>query len=177
MTDHNTAARDSRPPRRQGGLGVFGPIDRRIGGAHALARRSRPLRGLAVLGLRGGASSMSRAALFVAVALALAGCGVLLEMLEESPEEAARRAEAARQAALPIAQASCGELGRRASELESAIDYELARQAQHEQLRELSRAVNPRLPSAPMVPPPRSMAGEYATIGAVTAEMARRCPT
>lgn len=62
----------------------------------------------------------------VAAAALLFGCGIL----EETPEQAAWRAEAERQAVLPIAQASCGELGRRVSALESAIDHELQRQAE-----------------------------------------------
>ena len=118
-----------------------------------------------------------RAFVILAVVSMVTGCGFLEEMLEESPEEAARRAEAERQAALPVAQASCSELGRRTSEIEGEIDYELRRQAEHEQRAEAVRAVNPRLPTLPMSPPPRSMAGEYATLGAIAAEMARRCPT
>ena len=47
--------------------------------------------------------------LSVACALQIASCG----MFEETPEEAARRIEAERQAALPLAEASCEELQRR----------------------------------------------------------------
>ena len=104
--------------------------------------------------------------LIVAAAALAFGCGIL----EEKPEQAAWRAERARQATLPIAQASCGELGRRGRALERAIDREVRRQADHEEYN------LPGVLRMPLSPPPRSMASEYATLGAIVAEMARRCP-
>ena len=47
----------------------------------------------------------------------IVGCGIL----EETPEEAARRAEAQRQAALPLAEASCEELQRRGNRASANI--------------------------------------------------------
>lgn len=55
--------------------------------------------------------------LCVLVAALIAGCG----MLEETPEQAARRVEAQRQAALPLAEASCDELQRRGNRASANI--------------------------------------------------------
>ena len=110
---------------------------------------------------------------FVA-AFTLCGCA---GMFEESPEEAARRAEAQRQAGLPVALASCAELDRRADEAQAAIDAELRAQAEAEQREEMLRGITPR--SAPLPPgvvrAPRSMAREHAEVAVLTAEIARRC--
>ena len=107
-------------------------------------------------------------------ALALSGCA---GMFEESPEEAARRAEAQRRAGLPVALASCAELDRRAEDAQAAIDGELRAQAEAERREEMLRGLTPRgVPSPPsVVRAPRSMAREYAEVAVLTAEMARRC--
>lgn len=111
-------------------------------------------------------------------ALMVAGCSWLEPTPEERAAIAAARAEGARQAALPVAQASCSELQRRSAEAEDAIDDELRRQAEIRAREEAFRAVvNPRIPPPPPSPQeaPRSMATEYAIIAAVSAEQARRC--
>ena len=105
-------------------------------------------------------------------------CGVLppdegaaAHRVQTEREEASQR-----QTTLPVARPSCGELRRRVSALVTEIDRELQRQAEHEQLSAVARAINPSVPSMPMFPPPRSMAGEYAALAAVTAELVRQCP-
>ena len=55
--------------------------------------------------------------LIVASALLMGGYG----MFEETPEEAARRIEAERQAALPLAEASCEVLQRRGNEARESL--------------------------------------------------------
>ena len=55
--------------------------------------------------------------LSVAYSLLIVGCG----MFEETPEEAARRIEAERQAALPLAEASCEELQRRGNRASASL--------------------------------------------------------
>ena len=59
----------------------------------------------------------SAVAVLVAVVTMFAGCAVF----EETPEEAARRAERARQAALPLTEAPCAELQRRGNRASANI--------------------------------------------------------
>lgn len=59
---------------------------------------------------------MIRATMVIVAALA-SGCG----LFEETPEQAARRAYLARQATLPLAEASCEELQRRGNRASEAL--------------------------------------------------------
>ena len=123
-----------------------------------------------------------RVLLFVVLAV-LAGCGWLVETPEEAAARIAGEREAARLAALPVAEAPCSELERRAAVADAAITSELRNQEHREACR--SWALNPRAPlptvgglpvSCVGVPQPKSTALEQALIGTIAAEQARRCP-
>ena len=120
----------------------------------------------------------------VAALAVLAGCAWLVETPEEAAARIARERETARLAALPVADAPCGELARRAAEANAAITNELRNQEHREACRSWNPA-NPRaLPptvggrqvSCWVVPEPRSTALEQALIATLAAEQARRCP-
>ena len=120
----------------------------------------------------------------VAALTVLAGCAWLEETPEEAGARIARERETARLAALPVTDAPCGELARRAAEADAAITSELRNQEHREACRSWNPA-NPRalpptvggtLVSCWVVPEPRSTALEQALIATIAAEQARRCP-
>ena len=120
----------------------------------------------------------------VAALAVLAGCAWLEETPEEAAARIAREREAARLTALPVAEAPCGELARRAAQADAAITSELRNQEHREACRSWD-PLNPRAPlpnvggvpvSCIVVPQPRSTALEQALIATIAAEQARRCP-
>ena len=124
-----------------------------------------------------------RTSLVVALAV-LAGCALFEETPEEAAARIAREREAARLAALPVAEAPCGELSRRVAEADAAITSELRNQEHREACRSWNPA-NPRaLPptvggrqvSCWVVPEPRSTTIEQTLIATIAIEQARRCP-
>ena len=87
-----------------------------------------------------------------------------------------RRIEAQRQASLPVSQAGCAELERRAKKAERAINDELKEQQLADNMEQAMKMGR----NDVVLPPgalkqPRSMAREHALIQVVTAEMAQRC--
>ena len=96
-------------------------------------------------------------------------------LFEESPEAAARRIEAQRQASLPVSQAGCAELERCAKKAERAINDELKEQQLADNMEQaMKMGRNDPLPPA-LLRQPQSMVREYALIQVVTTEMAQRC--
>ncbi len=120
----------------------------------------------------------------VAALAVLAGCAWLAETPEEAAARIAREREATRLAVLPVAEAPCGELARRAAEADAAITSELRNQEHREACRSWD-PLNPRAPlptvggvpeSCIVLPQSRSTTLEQALIATIAAEQARRCP-
>lgn len=103
---------------------------------------------------------------YVLPALLLGACGVF----EETPEQAAIRAESERIMSLPVDQAPCEALWRRQNALQLEFEREAARQEARERWEDVLESDFPSI-----LVPPRTLVEERAELRAVRAEFERRC--